>query len=451
MVNPIARLFRLQDYKPVEDASQTRVVVHTVPIGSSGTESYAGYPQEEYLDDLNGSEKAKIYDKMRRSDAQVKALLKAVRNPILAAAWDVEPAERTPDAEADAKLIKHILFECMEKPFEQFLSEALGIFDFGHSVFEVVDKVVLNHPELGSFNAIKSLGWRSPKTIERWNLDPQTDLLQSITQYSFGDLQKTVDIPAEFLIVFSLDKEGSLYEGVSAIRCCYGNWFRKNHYQKMNAIGIEKHAIPTPTIEVPEGKEDGEQFDNLIAALEAYMAHEKNYLTHPAGWKITLNNNVYDPQKVETSIDNEDKRMTKAFLANFLELGMNGFGSQSLSFDLSDFFLKSLDHVASIISGEINRCLIPRLIQLNRGPRAKYPKLRHSGISDKAGKELADIVSMLVEKKVVTADDPLEVHLRTRFDLPKMDPTTKRQFEAPKPLFSLVERVRQLQESRRGK
>lgn len=451
MVNPAAKIFRFQDYQQsVQDASVSKVIVHTEPLGTTGTESYAGYPQEDYLDLLNGSEKAKIYDKMRRSDSQIKMLLRAVRNPILAANWEVEPGEKTPEADADAALIRHMLFDAMEKPFEQFLSEALSMIDFGHSAFEIVDKIVKGHPEFGDFNGIRALGWRSQKTIERWNLDPATDMLKSITQMSYGDLDKQVDIPAEFLLVFSLDKEGSNYEGVSAIRCCYGNWFRKNHYLKLNAIGIEKHAIPTPTVEVPEGKEEGEQFDNLVRALKRYMTHERNFLTIPAGWKITLNNNVYDPQKVETSIDNEDKRMAKSFLANFLELGMNGFGSQSLSFDLSDFFLNSLDHVASLIAGEINRVLIPRQIQLNRGPRAKYPKLKHSGISDKAGKEFSEIVNGFITSGALNADDILEAHIRKRYGMPEADLATKREKSAPaSPFgFSLQERIRAMRLSR---
>ncbi len=447
MVNPIARIFRFEDYKPIQDSGVTRVVFHTDAIGTTGTESYAGYPQEDYLDQLNGKEKALVFDKMRRSDPQIKMLRNAVRNPILAAVWDVEPGDKTPEAQEDAALIKHMLFNCMEKPFEQFLSEALGYVDFGHSVFEIVDKVVLNDPKFGNFNGIRALGWRSQKTIEKWNLDSKTDLLQSITQISNGDLNKYVDIPAEFLLVFSLDKEGSNYEGVSAFRCCYGNWFRKNHYLKMNAIGIEKHAIPTPIVKVPEGKEEGPQYNRLVEVLKRYMTHERNFLTVPAGWDLNLSNNVYDPQKVEVSIDNEDKRMTKAFLANFLELGMNGFGSQSLSFDLSDFFLNSLDHIAGGVSSEVNRCLIPRMVQLNRGPRPVYPKLKHSGISDKAGKELAEAVNSFITSGAVNADDVLEAHIRKRFGMPVADPLTKRT-KPQQSLFSLKERVKQLQEAR---
>ena len=48
---------------------------------------------------------------------------------------------------------------------------------------------------------------------------------------------------------------------------------------------------------------------------------------------------------------------------------------------------------------------------MNYGPRDKYPKLKFSGISDKAGKELAEILSILSTSQILTPDDKLEKHL----------------------------------------
>jgi phage gp29-like protein len=422
--NWIQRLFRFSDQA---ESNQSVRTIHLVETGSTGTESYSGYNYEEYLNNLHGRLRAKKFDELRRSDAQIKMCLSAVKSPIRGATWEVEPYDQNdPDSVQDAEFAKHLLFEGMEKTFDDFLNEALTCLDFGHAVFEIIDKVVMDDPKWGTYNAIKSLAFRSQKTIERWNLDSTTDKLLSVSQYAFGDLQRLIDIPAEFLMVLSLEKEGSSYEGISAIRCCYGNWFRKNQYLKINAIGIEKFAIPTPMVEIPAGLENGAQFDNMVAVMEAYCSHEKGYLTYPAGWKIELNNNVYDPQKVEISIDNEDKRMVKSFMANFLELGMNGFGSQSLSFDLSDFFLGSIEHIAKLIASEVNRTVITRMIQMNRGPRKGYPKLKFSGISDRAGLDLSEVLRNLSMTKVIFPDDALESHVRKRYGFPEASETGRR-------------------------
>jgi hypothetical protein len=275
--------------------------------------------------------------------------------------------------------------------------------------------------------------------------------LKSITQVVYGDLHRMVDIPSEHLLIFSMEREGANYEGISMIRPCYGSWYRKNYYLKYNAAGIEKFAIPTPLVEVPEGKENSRQFANLTLALGEYLSHQKNYLTFPAGWKITLNSNSYDPSKVETSVDKEDERMTRAFLANFLNLGSGGStGSYALSTDLSDFFLTGLEHIAGKICEQMNQKLIPALIMMNRGQRENYPTLTVSGISDKAGMELAQVMSTLANSKVIIPDLQLEEHARKRFGFPKPSLEGQRMqtptFQPP----TLAERIR-LAEARRQK
>jgi hypothetical protein len=191
---------------------------------------------------------------------------------------------------------------------------------------------------------------------------------------------------------------------------------------------------------VPEGKQNSDQFDNFVAALELYTSHQANYITKPAGWGINFSNSNFDASKVQTAIDFEDKGIVKAFLANFLELGMSGSGSYALSFDQSDFFLGALEHIAKIICEEFNSVLIPQLIKLNRGNRDAYPKLKVSGITDKAGKELADVVKILADGKIIVPDDQLEEHMRERYQLPKMSDIGKREVQ-PAPSFGFTETI----------
>lgn len=398
-----------------------KIIVHTDRIGSSGTISFTGYPTEDYLAVMKGKAKASIFDQMRRSDPQVKMCLNAVKNPIRAADWSINPAEDNDEEKNIAGLVEHVLLNQMDRPFGKFISEALTCIEFGHSVFEITNKVVENDPLYGTFIGIKDLGWRSPKTIERWNLDPQTDRLQSIMQLAYGDTSRFVTIPGDFLLVFSMEKEGSNYEGISMLRPCYGAWYRKDLYHKLNAIGIEKFAIPTPIGTIPTGQQNSDQMDHFIQALEDYTTHEQAYLTLPEGWKLDLKTNAYDPQKVEGSIDNEDKRMVKAFLANFLELGIStSGGSRALSEDLSAFFLGGIEYIAKEICDEVNLTLIPLIVKQNFGERAKYPTIKASGISDRMGQEFGNLLKALADAQYITPDDELEELLRKRLKFPKM-------------------------------
>jgi hypothetical protein len=411
---------------PSTQSENTVVVVHQAPIGLSGTRNYAGYASEEYLATLRGYQAADIYDKMRRSESQVKMALSAVKNPIKKAVWEIEAVDDSTEEQDIKELVEHCLFCDLDKSWKEVLQEMLSMVDFGFAPFEITDKAVIDHPLFGSYNGIASLGWRSPRTIHRFNLDPKTGKLASISQYSFGDLYRTVEIPAEFLMLFSIDKEGDAYEGVSGLRSCYGAYLRKQTYLKLQAIGIEKYAVPTPVGRIPEGKQKTEQAEAFKAALEIYSSHQANYITLPAGtgddggWGVEFHDTNFDPAKVQVAIESEDRNMVKAFIANFLELGQSSSsGSWALSFDQSDFFLSGIEHIADLICEKINKVVIERLVKLNYGPREKYPLLKWSGISDDAGKELAETLKLLVDGKMVTPDDDLEDNLRKRYKLPK--------------------------------
>jgi phage gp29-like protein len=407
---------------PIDDASQTKQVsIHVEETGTSGTEIYAGYYSEEYLNNLRGKEAADLWDKMRRSDARIKMVLSAVKNPIKGAQWSVEPGSKDDESyELHAELVEQVLFKDLCQSWTQQISETLTCLEFGFSVFEKIDKLVQNHSKFGSYHSIAKLAWRSPRTIERWNLDPVGNIV-SVSQYAYGDLGRVIDIPGEFLVIFSLDKEGDNYEGVSALRACYGPWFRKNSYLKLMAVGMEKFAIPTPYMEVPEGKEGTQQYLNAKKVLEKYVSHQQQYITIPAGWKLNFASPAnFDPEKIRKVINEENTEIAQAFLENFLELGQSGGGgSYALGTDLSDFFLGGIQHIADMICEVYNRKIIPDLIKMNFGPQDVYPELKCTGIKDKAGKEFAEIIKILSDGKVITPDTDLEANLRERFGLPK--------------------------------
>src|SRR5688500_8235718 len=111
----ITRPFQLAE--PTQSATNDIMVpinIETTPVGSYGTEIYSGYSSEEYLNTLRGTQRADIFDQMRRGDPQVVLCLSSVKNPIMSANWEVEPADDTDEAKADADLIRHILFDDMD-------------------------------------------------------------------------------------------------------------------------------------------------------------------------------------------------------------------------------------------------------------------------------------------------------------------------------------------------
>lgn len=396
-----------------------RVIIHTEPTGSSGTEIYSGYYSEEYLNQLRGPQAADVWDQVRRSDAKIRMCLKAVKAPILGAQWGVRSAGQEDKQKFQADLVEQILFHDLPQSFTQQLQEILTFLDFGFSVFEVIHGIQVGHNKFGNYNTIKKIAWRSARTIERWNLDKQTGQLKSVSQYAYGDLQKLVDIPSEFLVVFTNEKEGDNYEGISALRACYGPWKRKNTYQKLMAIGIEKYAVPTPIMEVPTGKENTTEYNNAKLMMEKYVSHEKNYFMVAQGWKLSFGNpSNFDASKIQDAIVRENAEIASAFLVSFLELGQQQSGSWALSNDLSDFALLSIQYVADYICEILNGTIIKQIVDMNFGPQESYPELFCAGIKDKPGKEFAEILKLLVDGKVITPDLELEDEMREKYGLP---------------------------------
>lgn len=411
--------------------------VQLKPKGVSGTDIFSGYFSEEYLQLIRGRRGAKVFDEMRRSEAQVAMLMGAVMNPIKAGTWELEAAD-IPNGEAQKDLIDYILKDMID--WETFLHEALTFLIFGYSIFEKIDLVVFDHPKFGTFNGLKALAFRSQKTIERWIVDRATGTLLTVQQWVQGDLTPSpgaiLNMDAQFLLVMSLQKEGDNYEGISALRPMYGPWFRKNLYLKILSIGIEKAAIGTPIGTTPVGKENTEEMENFKSMLSSFVAHEDAYLIKPEGWNVEISNNTFDPSKIKDIIVMENTEMINAMVANFLALGTSGgSGSFALGTDLSDFFLTGIQNHANIIAGILNRKLIPELIKANFGEQTAYPKIKATGINDKAGKELADIIVALIGQNAMTPDDKLEGFLRKQYNLPKADPATSRE------VVSVTERI----------
>lgn len=440
----MSNLEEIKFHKLAEDGAQEKTSAMSAGVktqmeaqGTSGTEIFAGYFTEEYLNTLRGAEAANVYDKMRRSESQVAMLLSAITNPIKSACWEIEPYSQEPEHVEQAELIKCMLFDGID--FETFKHEALTMIAFGFSLFEVVHNVVFDHPEFGTFNGLQAIAFRSQKTLQAWNLEKKTGKILSVEQLVNGDLSsdKTVILlPGDFLIVFTNLKEGDNYEGISALRPMYGAYFRKALYLKLTAIGVEKYAVGTPVGTVPANKESSADFETFKKMLRDYTSHQQSYLTLSEGWKIEIQKTDFDADKIVELLKFENTEMINSVVANFLALGTNGSGGAfALSNDLSDFFASGIQSYADVITTNLNRKLIPDLVKLNFGQQEGYPKIKVTGISDKAGKELSEVIKTLIDAKAIKPDEPLEEYLRRQYKLPQPDPSTAREV-TPAPAFN---------------
>lgn len=456
-------------------------------LGSSGTDVMGGMFREEFLPDLQGTRAAQAYDKMRRREANVAMLLDAIKNPIKSANWSWEVEDENDPVQLKMKRLCEWNFcHGIEEGWEQFLTEALTLIDFGYSVFEVVhttdvvpelagwdkpeEKPEAEMPEMPeapeaevetpateapdveevpeedaspeedaqaedegpapTVTYYKKFAFRKQTSIYRWLLERKTGKIIGIEQQTMGDTSKEtlVVIPGQFCLVFTNKKEGDNYEGISALRPLYGAYLRKDLYLRLTAIGAEKNAVGTVIGTTPASKSNSEEDAKFEAVLEAYAGNESAYIKKPEGWEVEIQYGQFDPQKMVTLLNFENEEMSKSLLASFLNLGTGGNSAGlAVGGTLSNFFLNAIQSYANIIANRINRDAAPALCKLNLGPQKCYPKLKCTGINDKAGKELADIILTLTNAQALTPDSKMEDFLRQQYKLPKADPATKRE------------------------
>jgi len=390
-------------------AQRVRLKRNRTARGKAGIVNTSGVFTHDYLDKLHGVEGSRAFDKMRKQDANVRGLISAVVGPIKSAKWQVDPgAEKgkpaTPINIKAQALIEQILFKDFPHGWKQKLGEILTLVPFGNSVFEIIHENKTNK-RIGPYTGLKNLAFRAPVSLTEWIHDHDTQMLTGIRQEQReGDFQNDVVMPVETLLVFYNEREGD-DNGVSMLRSLYGPYQRKLLYLQLLAVGMERNAIGMLVAEVPvDMYNDDAQMAKLEDMLGAFTSNESQTVTIPASVKITFQQSNFDAEKIKSAIKLENEEMAKAFLATFLELGIGGSGgAYALAADLSDFFFACIQHFADQIADTINLELIPHLLELNFGPDAFeiMPKLKHSGIERRAGKELAEVMEKFISSNAI--------------------------------------------------
>lgn len=395
-------------------------------LGKSGTFIYKGIISlEEYNTTLqNPILSIKAFDTMRRSDATVRSTLQVCKLPVQSAEWGLKPAS---DDKADIEVADFIHRELFDRnvDFNQFMKEGLLMLDFGYSVAE---KVL----ELTEFNGqtrigITKLAYRKQRSIQAW--ETKDGKLGVTQQLLSGD---SISIPMQKLIVFTNDKEGDNYAGISCLRYAYKHWHIKDKLDIINAIALEKLAIGVPVIKKPSDADEGD-LTRARDAVRNFRANEEAYLEAPVGWDVEMMDMKASTTKdVLPSVQYHDRQIQISVLAQFLSLGASdASGSRAVSEDHSKLFLLSEEALAKNIKSTLQEQLIKQLCDLNYSNLPNgYPELTFSKIGDEDAVALSSNVKELMSAGALTYDPALEEHLRKVLKLPDLPVEIKEKFEA---------------------
>lgn len=385
--------------------------------------AFRQFIDHEYLPELRWPASLRVYDRMRRSDAQVQAVLLALELPIRATRWFIEPASADSRDVQIAAEIERNLFEGLETTWDDTLRSALAMFVFGHSLFEIVYEV-----DSAGYLRWRKFADRPQRSISQFIADERGEL-ESVEQHGANGV---VTIPADKLLLFTHRQEDGDPRGTSVLRAAYKHWFIKDYIYRIVNIGVEQEYVGIPWAQVPNNMEP-ELKRNLEEILRLLTQGEKAYFWLPQDVTINRYQSQRDQQAIVPYIEHHDLMISRSVLAQFINLGASSVGSYALSEDHSDLFLMSLDATADYVAQVFNRHAIPALVDANWTVDA-YPRLVHDPVGARDIQRFVAAVRTLTGNSraaVITPDGPLEDYMREFLGLPERDEATQRQPEPP--------------------
>ena len=380
-----------------------------------------------------------VYGRMRREEAQVASVLRAVKMPVRRARRSIDGTGCRPEViELVSKdLGLPVVGETKQSPrrtkgrfnFAEHVRLALTSLDYGHSVFEQV----YQWDERDEYFHLRKLGWRPPRTISEW-VEASDGGLVAVVQSILGGTSARLEV--KDLVVYSHEREES-WTGTSLLRPAYKYWLLKDQLLRLmnmthwrNGMGIPVYVapkLPDGTQMTPEEatKWMQDQIDAGEAIAAAIRAGDTAGASLPNGATLALKGVEGKTPDPLPAIRYYDEAMARAVLAHFLNLGgEKGTGSWALGTTFADFFTLSLQSLSDWVDDTINAHVIEDLVDANFGPDEPAPRI----VSERIGAALtAEALKALVDAGVITPDEPLEVFTRDAYGLPVRDPNTARQ------------------------
>jgi len=387
-------------------------------VGRKGNTGYFDVAEtDEHVPKLDGRAGSIIFDKIRRSDAQVESILNALKLPILQANYRIQPGSEDPQDILIAEQLSFNLFEDLSDSWQEVLGHILLQFDFGFSVLEKVYKFD-NRPgsKTEGLFVFKNLSVRLPTSIEFWKYEKKTRSLTGIEQFDSDG--ERIFIPTKKILIFTHKKEGDNWEGRSVLRPIYRNWLIKDKLIKIDAIKHDRLGVGIPIMNAPEGvDETSERWGNAKASVKQIHANEIGGLVLGFGWKFEIAQGAGKGTDVVPSLKYHEQEMTKSILAQFINLGSTDSGSRALGGSFIDFFVKALQaHVDNFLD-VINRFAIQEWVRFNYEGIENFPKL----VADKIKDIDPQTLSEFVESGIITVDDSLEAQVRANNNLPEKE------------------------------
>lgn len=398
-------------------------------VGSPDIQLYAGMMDDvEQTPELRGRGRYRIYDAMRASDTAVKALLWAVKLPIRAAEWRVEPASDDPVDLLVADCCEWLLGLAEEDGrmvggLDELLRLILLQLDYGSFTGELEWGEVESWTDSeGDDHLVRPLirvGRRLPHTIVQYGAPTTTnDPLSYVEQ----DMPKMATIPGNKLVHATLEGEVEPYRGVSLLRACYGPWNLKRSLIVSSAIGYDRYAAGVPMVRYPA--DTGERGRGIAMDIGRNLrVNERAYIALPGsaeeGWNVEILSGAGSLADPVPLLRHYDALIMLSGLAQFSQLGTSERGSRAVGEVLADPFYQALTTLAGAIATTITQQVLGRFVLVTFG-EVDMPKLRVANIQHRNIPVLFGALANASTAGMSFADLETQNVLRTILGLPEL-------------------------------
>lgn len=387
----------------------------------------AGGIVQQPLQKLTGWRGRLLYGDMSR-DPVLAGLLLGIRHTAAEVEWSWEPDD---NATGDG----HVAFvtenwQMLDPGWPDILNALLKVmlpygFDLYEPVFEVRD------------NRVWWSEWspRHPASIIEWERDDRTNKVTAAVQQTSTIPRQA--IPMAALMHFRTDLADASPEGMSVLLPAVEPWYFKHQIQEIEATGIERDNVGTPTVGVPPSMMSPNASAHEKAALEEYKELARNMRVSDASCLVfprKLNPQSGEPEIIfelmaspgakmfDTGpvITRYNVEMAMSLMGDWLYLGHDKSGSWSLATVKVEQWNRNinswLDRIATVVSKQGAKMLLA----LN-GLDGPPPKLVHTPVRSVDLEALAKyVVALSNSGNLTTPDVDLENHLRAAGQLPEV-------------------------------
>lgn len=426
-------------------------------VGSTGLRQSGGFVNEEFLTRLRGLNGVRFYREMMDNNSVIGAIMFIVKSLVRQVPWTIKAADDSSEAVAEKEFVEECLKD-MSHTFEDFISEVLSFLGYGWSLFEVIYKLrkgQTGDPTTRSQYEDGRVGWRrldirSQDTLWRWRFDPEDQGLLGMEQmdpYAINRKPGTF-VPIEKALLFRTETTKGNPEGRSLLRPSVRDYHMLTRIQEIEAVGIERDLAGMPVMEVPREllmtdasaaeralRQQLEAMIQQIRVDERFGALVPSELLPdgmPSGYKLKLlstgGRRAIDTNEI---VKRYESRIAMTFLAEFIMIGQEKVGTQSLFQGKSNLFGVALGTMLDIISSVFSRYAIGRLMEFNGVARKLWPTLEHGDVVSPDLDKLGTFVTSLAGAGLLSPNKPLEDKLLTAANLPPPQEEDREVFDDP--------------------